>query len=64
MKNYIIHSVFSFRMAKNDKVRLPSSGAGITQYFDDVKSNYEIQPMHVIIAGVVLAVLIILLRGF
>lgn len=51
-------------MAKKDNVRLPSSSAGITQYFDDVKSKFEIQPMHVAIAGVVLAAIILLLGGF
>ncbi len=46
-------------MGKDDnKFQMPNSGAGITQYFDDVKSKIELKPHHV----VVLAVLVILIE--
>jgi preprotein translocase subunit Sec61beta len=48
-------------MARRDKVRLPSSGAGITQYFDEVTSKYEIQPMHVVFIAIGAIVLVLLL---
>ena len=51
-------------MARNDKVRLPSSGAGITQYFDETKSKYELTPMHVIIMGIAAVVLVLIMRAF
>lgn len=45
-------------MRNNDRVRLPSSTAGITTYWDDVKTRVELKPAHV----VALAVLIIILE--
>jgi len=48
-------------MSRDDgRIRLPSSTAGITQYWDDVKTKVELKPQHVL----VLAVLIILLEIF
>jgi preprotein translocase subunit Sec61beta len=49
-------------MAKNDKVQMPSSGAGITRYFDDYKSKFELKPMHVVILSVILIIIIIILH--
>ncbi|MFP4523802.1 MAG: preprotein translocase subunit Sec61beta [Candidatus Woesearchaeota archaeon] len=48
-------------MAKNDKVRMPSSGAGITQYFDDYKSKIVFQPIHIVIFAVVVILIELLL---
>ena len=42
----------------NDKVQMPSSGAGLTRYFDEYKSKIELKPQHV----VVLIVLVILIE--
>jgi len=52
-------------MANNDRIRLPSSGAGITSYFDDYKSKFQIKPSHVLvmIAIVVLIELFLHLKG-
>ncbi|MFT4250141.1 MAG: preprotein translocase subunit Sec61beta [Candidatus Woesearchaeota archaeon] len=46
-------------MAKDNKVRMPSSMAGITQYYDGDQSKIMITPKHVmiLIAGVALIVL-------
>jgi preprotein translocase subunit Sec61beta len=43
-----------------DRISLPSSGAGITRYFDDYKSKIEFKPHHII----VLAVLVIIIEIF
>jgi preprotein translocase subunit Sec61beta len=48
-------------MAK-DNIRMPSSHAGITQYFDDYKSKIEIKPEHVIILCVIVIIIEILLK--
>lgn len=45
---------------KDNRVSMPTSGAGITRYFEDYKTKVEMQPEHVII----LAVVIILLLAF
>ena len=47
-------------MARDTKINMPSSGAGITQYFDDYKSKITLQPLHVVI----LAVVVILIELF
>lgn len=52
-----------FWMAKN-KLTMPSSGAGITRYFDDYKSKIEISPGQVIILAIILMIIVILLNQF
>jgi preprotein translocase subunit Sec61beta len=47
-------------MARDDRIRLPSSTAGITQYWDEVKTKVELKPAHVI----ALAIIVILLEIF
>lgn len=47
-------------MAKDNKIRMPSSGAGITQYYDVTKSAIRLKPVHVL----VLIVLVILIEIF
>lgn len=32
----------------DDKIQMPSSGAGLTRYFDDSHSKIELKPQHVI----------------
>lgn len=49
-------------MAK-DQVFMPSSGAGITRYFDDYKSKIEIRPAHVIILVVLIIIIEIVLSA-
>lgn len=48
-------------MARNDKVKMPSSGAGITQYFDEYKSKIVFQPIHIVVFAVVVILIEILL---
>jgi len=44
-------------MSSNDKIQMPSSGAGLTRFFDDYKSKIELKPEHVI--ALVVAVILI-----
>lgn len=48
-------------MAHDNKIRMPSSGAGITQYFDDYKSKIEFQPIHIVIFAAVVILIELLL---
>ena len=50
-------------MAKN-KISMPSSGAGITRYFDDYRSKIEISPGQVVILAVIIMIIAILLNQF
>ncbi len=43
-----------------DKIRMPASTAGITQYWDEVKTKVELKPEYV----VAIAILIIILEIF
>ncbi len=45
-----------------DKISMPSSGAGLTRYFDDYKSKIEIKPEHVIVLIILVIFLEILLN--
>ena len=46
-------------MAKDNKVRMPSSMAGITQYYDESTSHVVMSPKQVIIL-IVLVILVVL----
>lgn len=48
-------------MAKN-KINLPSSGAGITRYFDDYKSKLEFKPGVVIVFAILVMIFMIFLE--
>jgi len=52
---------FIIKMAK-DKISMPSSGAGITRYFDEYKSKLTFKPGHVIVLCVIVMLLTILLH--
>ncbi len=49
-------------MAKDDKIRMPSSMAGITQYFDEATSNVVVTPKQVIILIVAVVLFVIALH--
>jgi len=49
-------------MSKNDKIQMPSSGAGITRYFDDYKSKFQLKPMHVIVLSILIILIIVILH--
>jgi len=56
-----IHFQGDITMAQN-KVSMPSSGAGITRYFDDYKSKIEFKPGHVIVMTIIVMIVVILLH--
>jgi preprotein translocase subunit Sec61beta len=50
-------------MAK-DKIMMPSSGAGITRYFDEYKSKLRFKPGHVIVLCIIVILITILLHAY
>jgi preprotein translocase subunit Sec61beta len=49
-------------MANKKDVRMPSSGAGLTTYYDESKSNIRIPPQTVVALIIVIIVLAIILN--
>jgi preprotein translocase subunit Sec61beta len=49
-------------MARQDKIQMPSSGAGIMRYFDDYKSKIEFKPEHVVILTILIIIIVIVLH--
>ncbi|RME52390.1 preprotein translocase subunit Sec61beta [Candidatus Woesearchaeota archaeon] len=49
-------------MARKDKIAMPSSGAGITRYFDEIKSRYELKPEHVMVLCIIVVLIVISLH--
>jgi preprotein translocase subunit Sec61beta len=47
-----------------DKINMPSSGAGITRYFDDYKSKLEFKPGVVVVFTIIMIVLVLLLQAY
>ncbi len=46
------------------RINMPSSGAGLTRYFDDYQSRIRFKPGHVIVLAVVIALIVILLNVY
>lgn len=58
---FITRTRFLDGMAKDDKVRMPSSMAGLTTYYDESTSNFVMTPKQVmILIGLIAAVLLTL----
>lgn len=51
-------------MAKNNKINMPSSTAGITNYYNEYKSNFEFSPGHVIVLCIIVMIIVIALHKF
>ncbi len=49
-------------MARDDRIMMPSSGAGLTRYFDEYKSKIELKPGHIIILIVVVIIIEVILH--
>jgi preprotein translocase subunit Sec61beta len=49
-------------MARDDKISMPASTAGLTRYFDDYKSKIEMKPTHVIIIIVIVIIIEVILH--
>jgi len=50
-------------MARDDKISMPNSMAGITRYFDDYKSKITLKPQHVLVMIAAVVLLITLLHA-
>lgn len=48
----------------DDRIRLPSSGAGLTRYFDEYKSKITFSPGHIIVFVIIVIVIVALLHAF
>jgi len=55
------NQLFSKKMAK-DKISMPSSGAGITRYFDEYQSKLKFKPGHIIVLCVIVMIITVLLH--
>jgi preprotein translocase subunit Sec61beta len=51
-------------MSKDNKINLPSSGAGLTRYFDNEQSKIMISPQATIFIILAVVVVILLLTSF
>jgi preprotein translocase subunit Sec61beta len=61
---YKFVSVSLFIMANsNNKINMPSSGAGLTQFYADSESKVHISPKTVIAVIVLIAILIVVLQN-
>jgi preprotein translocase subunit Sec61beta len=49
-------------MAKQDKIRMPSGMGGLTRYFDEYRSKFQIAPGHVIILSIIVIIIVIVLH--
>jgi preprotein translocase subunit Sec61beta len=61
-KTFLNTYFFLYIMSRQDKIQMPSSGAGIMRYFDDYKSKIEFKPEHVVILTILVIVVIIVLH--
>ena len=50
-------------MAK-DRVMMPSSGAGITRYFDEYRSKLRFKPGHVVVLCIIVFIVILILHAY
>lgn len=51
-------------MARNKGIGLPSGQGGLTRYFDEKISNFEISPGAVVVLCIIVMVIVILLHKF
>ncbi len=51
-------------MARNDRVQMPTSTAGLTRYFEDYRSAFEFKPGHVVVMGIIVALVTLMLHQF
>jgi len=48
----------------DDKIRLPSGQGGLTRYFEEYHSKFELSPGAVLVLSILIMVIIILLHAF
>jgi preprotein translocase subunit Sec61beta len=49
-------------MSNDNKVQMPSSGAGLTRYFDDSHSKIELKPEHVVAFIIFVMIILVILN--
>ena len=49
-------------MAKQNRINMPMSGAGITRYFDESESKFKIQPVTVLLIIAFLVIIVFTLH--
>ena len=49
-------------MAKDNKISMPSSTAGITRYFDDYRSKIEFKPEYIIVFVILVIIIEVILH--
>ncbi len=49
-------------MARDNKVNMPMSGAGITRYFEESTTKFSIKPINVVILIIAVILIIIVLH--
>lgn len=49
-------------MAKDNRIRMPSSGGGLIRYYDEYKSKIQINPWYVVTAIAAIVVFIFILH--
>jgi preprotein translocase subunit Sec61beta len=49
-------------MAKDNKINMPSGMGGITRYFDEYKSKFEMAPGYVLVLIVLIIIIILVLH--
>ena len=47
-----------------DKMMMPSSGAGITRYFDEYQSKLRFKPGHIIVLCIIVVLITLLLHAY
>ena len=51
-------------MSRSNRISMPKSTAGITQFFEDYKSKIEFKPGHVIVLIVIVIIIELILHAF
>lgn len=61
----LCHPTFSYsKMAKDNKIRLPSGQGGLVTYFNELKSKIEFSPGAVVALIIFIIILMIILHYF
>ncbi len=50
-------------MARNNKVSMPSSTAGLTRFYDEYKSKIQFKPSHLVVMIVIVIVFHLMLHA-
>ena len=54
---------FNSNMARNNKVSMPTSTAGLTRFYDEYRSKIQFKPEHLVILIIVVVILHLMLHA-